>query len=233
MVMYPMHARICSLSCAWRAHCMHRYAVWVDAKLQLAMAPEEAVQRFLTAPAVGFAALRNLRRHTIDHEYEWIRSWMCPQPPPAVRRLAAPSTSAACADVQRQWQRYEDAQRGDALWRSRTVVIEGALLLLDLRAAPTQCLLCNWFNEYAAASERDQLSFAYVLHTQRARPRVHLLPRRLHWSVALEDDTATCYNATGADAAQLAVRYQHGLQAAGASRAALLSRRGRRRSGGH
>ena len=90
-----------------------------------------------------------------------------------------------------------------------TVVVEGALLLLDLRSAATHCFLCAWFNEYVRFGERDQLSFAYVAYTQRPRLRLNLLPRRIHWSVTVEDDTMRCYNATEADAAQLAVRFQH------------------------
>lgn len=50
---------------------------------------------------------------------------------------------------------------------------------------------------------------ADVMYAQRHQPRVYLLPRRLHWSVAVEDDTAACYNATDADATQLALRFQH------------------------
>ena len=82
--------------------------------------------------------------------------------------------------------------------------------LLDLRSKATQCLLCNWFNEYMRFGERDQLSFAYVLHAQRPRPRVNLLPRRLHWSATVSEDTTVCFNATEEDSAQLALRYQHG-----------------------
>ena len=198
------------------------FCVWVDAKLQLQMAPEVMVDRFLRTPGAGFAALRNLRKQTIGHEYAWISSWMCPS---ATRHIAA---SAACAEVQAQWQVYAQERRGEAAWQSRTVVIEGALLLMDLRATATLCLLCSWFNEYALFSERDQLSFAYVLHAQRAQPRVSLLPRRLHWSVTVEDDTAACYNATDADAAQLAVRFQHGMMRAGQPALMRAARRGRR-----
>ena len=105
---------------------------------------------------------------------------------------------------------YRHEQSHSAGWEANTAVIEGALLLLDLRSAATHCLLCAWFNEYVRFGERDQLSFSYVLHVQRPAARVHLLPRRLHWSVTVEDDTTACYNATEDDASALAVRFQHG-----------------------
>mmetsp|Transcript_31735 Transcript_31735/g.77152 ORF Transcript_31735/g.77152 Transcript_31735/m.77152 type:complete len:93 (-) Transcript_31735:99-377(-) len=87
--------------------------------------------------------------------------------------------------------------------------MEGALLLMDLRSPALRCLLCNWFNEYVRFSERDQLSFAYVLYAMRPRVPVYLLPRRFHWSATVEDDTAKCYNATVADTQHLALRFQH------------------------
>ena len=130
------------------------FCIWVDAKLQLQMAPDVMLQRFLRSRGAGFAALRNLRRHTIGHEYAWISSWMCPQ-----KGRTSP-TADACAEMKDQWRLYALEQRGAAGWQSRTAVIEGALLLLDLRDTATLCLLCNWFNEYALFSERDQLGFA-------------------------------------------------------------------------
>ena len=65
---------------------------------------------------------------------------------------------------QEQQQQQQVTSHGD--WHTRTVVIEGALLLYDLRSLATQCLLCNWFNEYARHGERDQLAFSYILYTQ-------------------------------------------------------------------
>lgn len=91
-------------------------------------------------------------------------------------------------------------------------------MLMDLRSKGTQCLLCRWFGEYAAGGERDQLSLAYLLHTHQPRLRAHLIPRRLHWSAAQEADTAACYGATEASAAELALHFLHG----GAARAKVL-----------
>ena len=48
------------------------------------------------------------------------------------------------------------------------------------------------------------------------RVRLNLLPRRLHWSVTVEDDTTSCYNATEETAAQLATRFQHGMSGSAA-----------------
>ena len=62
----------------------------------------------------------------------------------------------------------------------------------------------------ACCPQRDQLSFAYVVRIQRPAARVYVIPRRFHWSVAVESDTMTCYNATLHDAQQLARRFQHG-----------------------
>ena len=177
------------------------FCLWVDAKLQLKVLPEVAVERFLLTPRAEFAALRNLRRQTIDHEHAWITSWLCP------RDGTAPE---ACVAVRDQWKNYASEQSEQPEWQSGTDVIEGALLILDLRSRTTQCLLCNWFNEYSATSERDQLSFAYVLHVQQPRPRVNLIARRWHWSAALERDTASCYNATTETVSEIAVRFQHG-----------------------
>ena len=194
------------------------YCVWIDAKLQLAIQPEHAVDRFLKQTAAGFAALRNLRRQTIAHELGWIQSWMCPPP-------GSPATkeSDACAQVHHQWAFYSDEHSGHGsshggaggvgdgsggIWTA--AVIEGALLVLDLRSTSTICLLCNWFEEFARFSERDQLSFSYVMHAQQPPPRVYMIPRRLHWSATVEQDTASCYGATDADTRTLAVRFQHG-----------------------
>ena len=196
------------------------FCVWVDGKLRLNLDPEAAVERHLVAASAEFAALRNLRRETIDHEYGWICSWLCPGSSAA----AVGALDEPCAAVRHQWELYAREQAALPGWHKQTAVIEGALLLVDLRSRATQCLLCNWFNEYARFGERDQLSFAYVLHVQRPRPRVNLLPRRLHWSVTVEDDTTACYNASEEDAAQLAVRFQHGFQRQAARRPASRAR---------
>ena len=81
--------------------------------------------------------------------------------------------------------------------------------MADLRSAATHCLLCAWFNEYARFSERDQLSFAYVAMSLAAATRVHLIPRRLHWSVTKSTDTTACYGATEAGAATIASHHAH------------------------
>ena len=131
-------------------------------------------------------------------------------------------------ETEQEQQQQQVTSHGD--WHTRTVVIEGALLLYDLRSLATQCLLCNWFNEYARHGERDQLAFSYILHTQGPHaPRVNLLPRKLHWSVMVSADTAACYNATEDDAAQLAVRFQHGRGGAGGAAAAAAAARARGR----
>ena len=52
------------------------FCIWVDGKLQLNLQPTEAVTRYLIEPQADIAAMRNLRRDTIDHEYAWICSWM-------------------------------------------------------------------------------------------------------------------------------------------------------------
>ena len=59
---------------------------------------------------------------------------------------------------------------------------------------------------YVRFGERDQLSFSYVEYMLWSGggpfgPRLHLLPRRLHWSAALAPDTKACYGATEADGA--------------------------------
>ena len=103
---------------------------------------------------------------------------------------------------QRRQQQQEEQQReqqhepqhtgGAADWHAQTVVVEGALLLLDLRSAATQCFLCRWFNEYMAFGERDQLALSYVLHAaQSPRVRLNLLPRRLHGRLRCEHARAT------------------------------------------
>ena len=183
------------------------FCLWVDAKLELRITPAEAVRRFLAAPTAELAAVRNLRRDTIAHEHAWVTSWLCP-------RGGRQPRDEACEAVERQWEAYEHEQAASQGWSTRTVVIEGALLVLDLRSAALLCLLCNWHQEYARFGERDQLSFSYVLHVQRLPPRVHLISRRLHWSVAVQSDTLRCYNATTDSAQQLAQRFQHGRAAA-------------------
>ena len=203
------------------------FCVWVDAKLQLNARPEEAVERFLASASADVAAVRNLRRDTIDHEYGWICSWLCP-PSWAPRPASVPDD--ACAAVRAQWATYEREQPAEGGWMAHTAVIEGALLLLDLRSRATQCFLCNWFNEYVRFGERDQLSFAYVSFAQRPRPRLNLLPRRYHWSVTVEEDTADCYNATPQDAQQLAMRFQHAITRAARPSSAVRVRP--RRAGG-
>jgi len=106
------------------------------------MQPDRAVDIFLTSVGANVAALRNLRRETIDHEYEWIVSWMCPRSK-GRRKGVAGGASAQCMEVVDQMSLYEteqeqqQQQHGD--WHTRTVVIEGALLLYDLRSLATQC----------------------------------------------------------------------------------------------
>ena len=210
------------------------YSVWVDAKLQLNLVPELAIQEWLVSKKVGFAAVPNLRRDTINQEYAWITSWLCP----AQEQGVAPK----CDAVREQWEVYRREQSSRPGWLAETVVIEGALLLTDLRSRLTQCLLCNWcvrarecpycvnpgasaeivhrtlfdllrtrrFNEYVRFGERDQLSLSYVLYAQQPRVPIYLLPRRLHWSATVSVDTTGCYNATADTARQLAMRFQHG-----------------------
>ena len=70
------------------------------------------------------------------------------------------SEFARCSDVEAQWRTYQHEQRARVGWEQYTDCIEGALLLADLRSPATQCLLCNWFNEYSrwAASLNQYLS---------------------------------------------------------------------------
>ena len=118
--------------------------------------------RGLHCSSSGFAAMRNLRRNTIAQEHAWIRSWRCADSSSALR-------DETCVALARQWQVYQEEQAAAPGWEQSTVVIEGALLLLDLRSVATQCLLCNWHQEYARFSE---------VGTQRARchPRRQALP---------------------------------------------------------
>tara|TARA_B110001452_G_scaffold82759_2_gene67675 strand:+ start:2052 stop:3200 length:1149 start_codon:yes stop_codon:yes gene_type:complete len=181
------------------------FALWIDGKLQLNMPPLTAVRRFLTEPEADFAALRNLRRDSIDQEHSWIVDLLCSR-----------QDKEACDAVNAQWQLYLQggASHGVGMapgWQRRAPVIEGAFFVADLRAAATQCLLCSWFNEYVRYSERDQLSFAYVYASLGGAARVHLIPRKLHWSVAKSQDTVACYNATERDAQTIATHFAHTL----------------------
>ena len=71
---------------------------------------------------------------------------------------------------------------------NRTAAIEGSLLLQAVGAPLARILTCNWFNEYARFSERDQIAISYVLLRmgltgeggQPAAP-LALLPRSLHY----------------------------------------------------
>ena len=47
---------------------------------------------------------------------------------------------------------YGEEQSSATGWEAHTVVMEGALLLMDLRSPVLRCLLCNWFNECARSS---------------------------------------------------------------------------------
>ena len=76
---------------------------------------------------------------------------------------------------------------------------------------PPAALTCRTRGRYVRFGERDQLSFAYVLHVQRPRVPINLMPRRYHWSATVEDDTADCYNATVVDTQRLAFRFQHSI----------------------
>eukprot|EP00908_Phaeocystis_cordata_P004195 Transcript_14580.p2 GENE.Transcript_14580~~Transcript_14580.p2 ORF type:complete len:212 (-),score=91.87 Transcript_14580:53-688(-) len=199
------------------------FALWVDGKLQLRLSPDEAVRRFLLEPRADFAALRNLRRDTLAQEHSWVIELLC-------RQGAPPAKREACAAAQAQWRRYEAEQAppeeppaasssggataaaGPRRLLGRAPVIEGAFYVADLRAAATHCLLCAWFNEYARFSERDQLSFAYVAAALAPAVRVHLIPRRLHWSVTVSKDTTACYNATSAGAGTIATHHTHAVR---------------------
>ena len=187
------------------------YSLWIDGKLRLFMDPLEAVQRFLIDANSILAAPRNLRRDTIDEEYVWITKAFCGgeadplqrEPEWMSRRWAA--RTSACGPARKQWAQYMSEQRHRPGWQEYTRCIEGALILADLRARETKCLLCNWWSEYSGHSERDQLAFAYVHFmmgmgprgkggTRRKRePRVNLLSRRLHWSVDVKADTREKY----------------------------------------
>jgi hypothetical protein len=195
------------------------FAIWIDAKLELRTAPGVLVDRYLAGPRAELAAVRNLRRDTIEQEHAWIRSWMCPRG--VCPRRGCPqgvcftsATDDACVKVCEQMELYRSEQMERPGWIHQTAVIEGALLMLDLRSIATQCFLCSWFNEYALFGERDQLGFAYVMLSQRPRLRVNILPRSLHWSVTVEADTTACYNATEDGARTLATRFQHAVQGA-------------------
>ena len=173
------------------------FGLWVDGKLRLHIDPLVAVQRFLVDSGAVFAAPQNLRRDTIDQEYEWIVDKLC--------RMR----QTHCVEVHAQWRQYLQEQAVHAGWEGTTQCIEGALLLADLRSSAACCLLCNWFNEYALFSERYQLSFSYVQYamglTRNASmvattngspppPLLNLLPRQVHWSVNMHADTREKYS---------------------------------------
>ena len=117
--------------------------------------------------------------------------------------------SDTCSRLHSQWVQYQEDMQGRLGWEQEALLLEGALLILDLRHGEMSCFLCNWFNEYSRYSERDQLSFSYVYWHHRHRLKFHFIPRRLHWSVKISKDTAQCFDGTDKDAATLAVRYQH------------------------
>ena len=83
--------------------------------------------------------LQNLRRTTINEEYEWIMKSFC----------AKTTNSSLCPLVQAQWRDYMYAQRTRRNWQLNTKCIEGAFFVADLHAIKTKCLLCSWFNEYS------------------------------------------------------------------------------------
>ena len=121
------------------------YALWVDGKLQLQIDPLQAIRRFLTdaGPAV-FAAPLNLRRDTIDEEYEWIDGRFCSHGEERVHL-------STCEKVRSQYESYRQAESGRVVqgestpWQKYTRCMEGALYLVELRSPIAQCLLCSWF----------------------------------------------------------------------------------------
>ena len=56
---------------------------------------------------------------------------------------------------------YEKAQRKHNL--SMLTMIDGALLIHDLRNKSERAFRCAWSKEYYAMADRDQLSFPYAL----------------------------------------------------------------------
>ena len=178
--------------------------------------------------------MRNLRRDTIAQEYSWVVDLLCkPGAPPGKRE------ACVAARAQWRSYEAEQAAAGGGWAARASVIearlsissssvgctpapaycppahlptcppLQGAFYVADLRSAATHCLLCAWFNEYVRFSERDQLSFAYVAMSLGAAARVHLIPRRLHWSVTVSKDTTACYGATKAGAATIASHHPH------------------------
>ena len=105
------------------------YAVYVDGKLRLRADPREIVHHFLVAPRASVALARNLRRDTIDQEYAWIRAALCGD----ARKVSS------CEDVDAQWAAYSreravfNGSASDDGWASRTVCVEGALVIVALQ----------------------------------------------------------------------------------------------------
>ena len=196
------------------------------------------MRRFLLEPHADLAALRNLRRDTIAQEYSWVIDLLCkPGAPPGKREAcAAAEAQWRSYEVEQAAAGGGWAAHASVIEASRSIELEqlcglhpractlptcppahlptcpplqGAFYVADLRSVATHCLLCAWFNEYVRFSERDQLSFAYVAMSLGAAARVHLIPRRLHWSVTVSKDTTACYGATEAGAATIASYHPH------------------------
>ena len=83
--------------------------VWADGKLRLNLSPTPAAVRGLLRGA-DLAAVTNLRRDTAAQEYEWIRSWMCPDgaaaPRGGGRGGGGGDGAESCARLRSQWAEY-------------------------------------------------------------------------------------------------------------------------------
>ena len=105
-----------------------------------------------------------------------------PPPRPAQQPSSQPPAAAAEDDGGGE---EEEAAAG---WARHTTCAEGAMVLVRLRSAAAQCVLCAWFNEWARFAERDQLALSYVLHalgvrrTESGADGVYFWPRAEHWN---------------------------------------------------
>jgi UDP-glucuronate 4-epimerase len=169
-------------------------AIYQDAKLQLVLSPY-VLATFLHDPTGRRAFLCAVRHPWQDSPYK-------ERDAIAAYRKKRQTATHTMRLMDYQMQRYKEFQRSSNV--SLVNMIDGALLIHDLKHPCGQFFRCSWAKEYFRNSDRDQLSFTFALDSSAkeagfilsanqewcpstcdkagATSYVRILPHRDHWS---------------------------------------------------
>jgi UDP-glucuronate 4-epimerase len=141
-----------------------KYAIYVDVKLQLNMDPKTLVQ--MLGDGVNRTASLLAVRHNVNSDPFHERSHI----------LGAKKVLRSATYTVKTMNHQVEQYRKDLASRNMSIgnMIDGALLVHNLESSSGRSFRCAWSKEYYRGSDRDQISFPWILALEANKAGVNL-----------------------------------------------------------